>query len=216
MAAKATRFSIVRIIDAGGVEAANNSRSCAEIVTLALQPGHNAYRAPQSMQLTLAPGIAWAFSASAPKSRTSVKHRDGATILRPARDVVTHRNRTLLAVRDRSHPRGFDTARRQVVSHRLGATRSKGDVVFARAPFVRMAFDSERIAIVGGKPLRLLVEGAARLRGQIGRIGLEKDAVADIHHEVLLASGSCGAGATDSSPEFVRLVGAGRRNKRCR
>ena len=44
------------------------------------------------------------------------------------------------------------------------------------------------------EPLRLLVERAARLRRQLGGIGLEEDAVADIDHEVLLAAGRRGAG----------------------
>ena len=37
-------------------------------------------------------------------SGAGVQHRDGAAVLRPARDVITHRDRTFLAIGDRPHP----------------------------------------------------------------------------------------------------------------
>src|ERR1700743_2944771 len=44
-------------------------------------------------------------------SGTGVQHSDGAAILRPARDVVTDRDRAFLAVGDGPHPARIDTAR---------------------------------------------------------------------------------------------------------
>ena len=57
-----------------------------------------------------------------------------------------------------------------------------------------MAFDGEGVVGVLLQPLRLLVEGRARLHRQFGRIRLEEHAVADIDHEVLLASRRSDAG----------------------
>src|SRR5689334_8236446 len=72
-----------------------------------------------------------------------------------------------------------------------------------------MAFDRESIAVVIVQPLRLLVEGCSRLLRQLGRIGLEKHAVADIDDKVLLTS--WGSGARQSS--LVGLLGAARNRK---
>jgi hypothetical protein len=51
-----------------------------------------------------------------------------------------------------------------------------------------VALDRECVAIVLRKPLRLLVECGACLRGQVALIALEEDAIADIDDEVLLAA----------------------------
>jgi hypothetical protein len=51
-----------------------------------------------------------------------------------------------------------------------------------------MAFDREGVLAVAGQPLRLLVERLATLGREIGLIGLEEDAVADIDDKVLLAA----------------------------
>src|SRR3984885_5632700 len=80
--------------------------------------------------------------------RTGVQYRDGAAILRPARDVVTDRDRAFLAVGDRPHPAGIDAARGEEGANRLGAPRPQRDVVFAGAALVGMAFDGERVAVV--------------------------------------------------------------------
>src|SRR5262245_26602079 len=53
--------------------------------------------------------------------RTGVEHRDRAPVLRPARDVVAHRDRAFLAVGDRAHAAGVDAARNQIFAHRLRA-----------------------------------------------------------------------------------------------
>ena len=82
-----------------------------------------------------------------------------------------------------------DPARDQIFAHGLRAAGAERDVVFARAALVGMAFDGEGVAVVVVEPLRLLVERRARLIGQLGGIGFEEHAVADIDDEVLLAAG---------------------------
>src|SRR5258708_6692587 len=81
--------------------------------------------------------------APARKSGTGVEHRDGTPVLRPARDVVAHRDRALLAVGDRPHARGLDATRGQVVAHRVGATVPEPDVVLTGTALVRVAFNGE-------------------------------------------------------------------------
>src|SRR5215468_230154 len=99
------------------------------------------------------------------------------------------------------HSRRLNAARRKIVPHRLGAPRPKGDVVLASAAFIRMTFDGESITIIGGKPLRLLIEGGARLAAQIGRIRIKKDPISHIHDKVLLAPRGSSATA-NSGPKF--------------
>src|ERR1700712_57870 len=72
------------------------------------------------------------------RSGAGVQHGDGAAVLRPAGDVVTHRDRTLLAVGDRAHPVRIDAARGEIAAHRLGTPRTERDVVFAGAALVRV------------------------------------------------------------------------------
>src|SRR4030081_2278118 len=63
--------------------------------------------------------------ANKPKaSGTGVQDRDGAAVLRPARDVVADRDRALLAIGDCSHPRGIYAARDEEGAHRLSAPRA--------------------------------------------------------------------------------------------
>src|SRR5262249_3484437 len=80
----------------------------------------------------------------------------------------------------------------------------------ARAALVGMAFDREGVAVVVLQPLRLLVEGGARLRRQFARIGLEEDAIADIDDEVLGTAGNGGAGTAQAGLPCIRVVGASR------
>src|SRR5262245_12467636 len=161
-------------------------------------------RAPKSR-----PAPSWAPVLISPdgtiRSRARVQHRDRTTILRPAGDIVTHRDRTLLAVGDGPHARRIDTAGGEVLARHLGAAGAQRDVVLARTPLVGVAFDGERITIVGLQPLRLLVERGAGLRRQLGRVRLEEDAVADIDDEVLLTARR---GRTGAGELLIRLVGA--------
>src|SRR5215207_4613024 len=89
----------------------------------------------------------------------SIEDRDGAAVLRPARDVVAHRHRPLLAVGDRADAGGGDAPRSKIVAHHLGAAAAEREVVFARAALVGVALDQERVARVARQPLGLLVEG---------------------------------------------------------
>src|SRR5581483_7849748 len=84
--------------------------------------------------------------------RACVQHRDGAAVLRPARDVVTHRDRALLAVGDRAHALRLHAARDQIVAYRLGAPCTERDVVFARAALVGVALDGEGVAVIAAEP----------------------------------------------------------------
>src|SRR5215475_11120440 len=78
-------------------------------------------------------------------SRARVEYRDRAAVLRPAGNVVAHRDRPLLAVGNRPHAVGIDPARSEIVAHRLGAPGAERDVVFARAAFVRVTLDREGV-----------------------------------------------------------------------
>ena len=61
---------------------------------------------------------------------------------------------------------GFTPREREVFAHGLGAARAERDIVFAGAALVGMTFDGEGVLRVAGQPLRLVVEGGARLRRQ--------------------------------------------------
>src|SRR6202012_776498 len=74
-------------------------------------------------------------------SGTGVQQSDGAAVLRPARDVVTDRDRAFLAVGDGPHPARIDTARGEVGANRLGAASAKGNVVFAGTALVGVTLD---------------------------------------------------------------------------
>src|ERR1700682_5838988 len=84
--------------------------------------------------------------------RAGVQDRDGAAVLRPARDVVTYRDRAFLAVRDGPHPGGIDAARSEEGPNRLGTPGAKRNVVFAGTALVRVAFNGEGIAVVALQP----------------------------------------------------------------
>ncbi len=62
-----------------------------------------------------------------------------------------------------------------------------------------MALDGEGVARVALQPADLLVEGRGRGRGQVGRVGLEEDAVADIDDEVLGAAGRRGTAGAEAA-----------------
>ncbi len=57
-----------------------------------------------------------------------------------------------------------------------------------------MAFQGEGVLRIAAQPLRLLFQGSDRLLRQLRGVDLEPHAVANIHDEVLLATGRCGAG----------------------
>ena len=71
----------------------------------------------------------------------------------------------------------------------------------------------KRVLAVGLQPLRLLLQRLHRLRRELGRIGLEEYAVADIDDEILLAARRR-AGIRPATP-IVGFVGAARDRQRC-
>ena len=71
---------------------------------------------------------------------------------------------------------------------RLGAARAEGEIIFARAALVRMAFDGEVVMVVLIEPRGLFVERGLGGRAQVGLIGVEEDAVADRLVELLQAA----------------------------
>src|SRR5205814_3199894 len=83
---------------------------------------------------------------------------DGAAVERPSRVVGTDGIGTLLAIAD-----GLDARRRhalgdQVLARRVGAPLAEGKVVLARAAFVAMAGDGDRVVGVLLQPFGLAVE----------------------------------------------------------
>src|SRR5262245_34225340 len=111
------------------------------------------------------------------RSGACVEDSDRAPVLRPARNIVADRDWPFLAVVDRAHAMGLDTARGEKVAHGLRAPCPECDVVFAGAALVRMSLDQKRILRIGAQPLRLAIECRNRLRRELRGIGLEEDTV---------------------------------------
>src|ERR1700722_7598158 len=135
----------------------------------------------------------------------AVEHGDGATVLRPAGNVVTDRDRPLLAIADRPHARSGDALGGEIIVSRLRALRTQREIVFARAPLVGVALDGEAIFVILIEPRRLLVE--RRLGGlrKNGLVGVEEDAVADRLVEFLHAA-RAGRAVAGASGEVVGVV----------
>ena len=74
--------------------------------------------------------------------------------------------------------RGGNPLADQVILHGIGPLGAQGDVVFARALFVGVAFDDDGIFRVRVQPLGLTVQDAARLIGDGPLIHHEMHAVA--------------------------------------
>src|SRR5579862_3146047 len=144
--------------------------------------------------------------------RALIEHRHRAAVLRPAGNVVAHRDRPFLAVGDGVHALRRDPAGDKILAHGLRAAGAERDIVFARAALVGMTFDGEGVVIVVAEPLRLLVERRPRLLGQLRGIGFEEHAVADIDDEVLLAAGR--GGAADEPSLLGLLLSAARDRER--
>src|SRR5713101_6576080 len=83
-----------------------------------------------------------------PCSGTGTEHRHHPTVLRPAGNVVAHRDRAFLAVGNRAHALRLDAARGEIVAHGLRAPGTERDVVLARATLIGMAFDGEGVLVV--------------------------------------------------------------------
>src|SRR5581483_3645117 len=130
-----------------------------------------------------------------------------------AGNIVADGDGAFLAVGNRAHARGRDSLGGQIIAHGLSAAGAERDVVFARAAFVRVSFDREGVAIVELQPLGLLVQGRARLRRELRRIGFEEDPVADVDDKVLLTA-RCG-GAGQVGVLLGRLIGTAS-NRKCR
>src|SRR5258706_1942254 len=83
---------------------------------------------PKQNRRPKAPAIRFFERANASGAR--VQHRDGAAVLRTARDVIAHRDRALLAVGDGPHPLGVDAARRHERPNRLGTAGGQDTDLF--------------------------------------------------------------------------------------
>src|SRR6266481_2394935 len=90
----------------------------------------------------------------------------------------------------------MNPARSEVVAHRLCTAGAERDVVLTRAALVSMAFNGEGVLVIDLQPLRLLLQRGDGLRREFGRIRFEKDPIADVDHEILLAAGRRVAGAS--------------------
>ncbi len=102
------------------------------------------------------------------------KQRHRAAVLRPAGDVVADRDRPFLAVGDRLHALGRNAACREIFARGGGAAGAERDVVFARAAFVGMAFDRDRVIGVLLQPRRLLVAASGGRVGQMAEESVSK------------------------------------------
>src|SRR5690606_41097604 len=103
---------------------------------------------------------------------------------------------------------GGHAAADQIGAHGLGAAGAQGQVVFARAAFVGVAFDADRDLRIAGQPGGLGVQ--TRLGLGADRIGVEVeiDAVADVDDEVLLRTRRRGAdvAAADGAGRGGRIL----------
>src|SRR5690606_23738906 len=86
-------------------------------------------------------------------------HGHCAAVLRPARDVVANRDRTLLAIGDGPDTAGRDATRDQEIACGCRTARAEREVVFASSPLVGMTFDGDRIGPVLLQPLGLTRKG---------------------------------------------------------
>src|SRR5580692_9975802 len=151
-------------------------------------------------------GAKWACTRFSTAGR-SVEHRDSATVLRPAGDVVANRDRPLLAIANRPHARSGHALSDEIIMHRLRASRAKSEIVFPRAALVGVPLNGEAVLVVLIEPGRLLVERCLGGRREVGLIGGEEDAVADRLVEFLHAART---GRAIASGEVVGIVvGAG-------
>src|SRR3546814_10307799 len=85
----------------------------------------------------------------------SVDRQDAAAILGPRLFGRTEDRRALLAVADRAQPRAVDALGRQVVADRVRAALAEGEVVFAGAALVGVAFDRRRDVGVLAQPAEI-------------------------------------------------------------
>ncbi len=122
-------------------------------------------------------------------NRNPIQHRLRAAVFGPARDVVAGRNRAFLAVGERAHARRLHAILGEIVFHARRAPRTQRNIVFARAAFVGMAFNRDRVLRILLQPLRLLGQGLLRFGRQIRAIRREVDDVADGGGKVLGAAG---------------------------
>src|SRR5690606_15744636 len=95
----------------------------------------------------------------------------GVAVLGPGRLVRTFRDRTFLAEADGVDAGGGHAAADQIGAHGLGAAGAQGQVVFARAAFVGVAFNADRDLRIAGQPGGLGVQ--TRLGLGADRIGVE-------------------------------------------
>src|SRR3546814_20218674 len=90
----------------------------------------------------------------------------------------TEDRRALLAVADRAQPRAVDALGRQVVADRVRAALAEGEVVFAGAALVGVAFDRRRDVGVLAQPAGPALDRVASLGIAVVPVVIEEDAVA--------------------------------------
>src|SRR5260370_34890409 len=96
---------------------------------------------------------------------------------------------------------------------RLWTAGAERDVVLTRGARVSMAFNGEGVLVIDLQPLRLLLQRGDGLRREFGRIRFEKDPIADVDHEILLAAGRRVAGASLRIVRSIRASGRGKRQR---
>src|SRR5690606_23026929 len=108
-----------------------------------------------------------------------------------------------------------DAAADQVRANGLGATGAQGQVVFARAALVGVAFDADGHLRVAGQPGGLGGQPRLGLGTHRIRVQVEVDAVADVDDEVLFRArrGGADVAAGDRGARRGRILrpGGGRR-----
>src|SRR5271169_899608 len=128
-------------------------------------------------------------TALVPGHGPTVQHSLRATVLRPAGDVVAHRDRPFLAVGDGPHPGSADAVRGQIRLHRGSTARTERNVVLPRAALVGMAFDRYRVLRILIEPNGLLAQDILPFAGQGRAVDLEMNDIADIRGKILSRAG---------------------------
>ena len=80
------------------------------------------------------------------------------------------------------------------------AALTKGQVIFARAAFIGMAFHLDPHFREAAHPFRLTLQDRALIGADIAAIKIEEDAVTDIGDKIFLATRADIAGPTQASP----------------
>src|ERR1700677_971286 len=110
-------------------------------------------------------------------------------VLGPGAFVIARIDRPFLAVGNGGDARAVDAVGDQKVTHGIGPAGAEGEVVFARAAFVTIAFDADLHRRIAAEPAGLLGQDVGGVGADGIFVGVGEDRVAGVDHEVLARAG---------------------------